>query len=68
MPEAKPLDEKIQKAIDKALYANGNPAGSVTVNTTKFAAWFCAFLICHVNVSVVVGPDVGPPFCGDPVT
>lgn len=26
MPETKPLDEKIQKAIDKALYANGNPA------------------------------------------
>lgn len=26
MPESKPLDEKIQKAIDKALYANGNPA------------------------------------------
>jgi nitrite reductase/ring-hydroxylating ferredoxin subunit/uncharacterized membrane protein len=25
MPEAKPLDEKIQKALDKALYANGNP-------------------------------------------
>jgi len=26
MPESKPLDEKIQKGIDKALYANGNPA------------------------------------------
>src|ERR1041385_7646289 len=26
MPETKPLDEKIQKALDKALYANGNPA------------------------------------------
>src|ERR1041385_6214084 len=26
MPESKPLDETIQKAIDKALYANGNPA------------------------------------------
>src|SRR5262249_22270764 len=26
MPESKPLDEKIQKALDKALYANGNPA------------------------------------------
>jgi len=26
MPESKPLDEKIQKTIDKALYANGNPA------------------------------------------
>lgn len=26
MPESKPLDEKIQKIIDKALYANGNPA------------------------------------------
>jgi hypothetical protein len=26
MPESKPLDEKIQKAIDKTLYANGNPA------------------------------------------
>jgi nitrite reductase/ring-hydroxylating ferredoxin subunit/uncharacterized membrane protein len=25
MPEPKPIDEKIQKALDKALYANGNP-------------------------------------------
>jgi nitrite reductase/ring-hydroxylating ferredoxin subunit/uncharacterized membrane protein len=32
MPEAKPLDEKIQKAIDKALYANGNPAAQKARN------------------------------------
>jgi nitrite reductase/ring-hydroxylating ferredoxin subunit/uncharacterized membrane protein len=32
MPEAKPLDEKIQKAIDKALYANGNPAAQKVRN------------------------------------
>lgn len=47
---------------------NGSPAGRVAVNTTEFACWFCAFLICHVMVSVVVGPEVGPPFCGEPVT
>jgi nitrite reductase/ring-hydroxylating ferredoxin subunit/uncharacterized membrane protein len=32
MPEPKPLDEKIQKAIDKALYANGNPAAQKVRN------------------------------------
>jgi nitrite reductase/ring-hydroxylating ferredoxin subunit/uncharacterized membrane protein len=32
MPETKPLDEKIQKAIDKALYANGNPAAQKARN------------------------------------
>ena len=32
MPEPKPLDEKIQKAIDKALYANGNPAAQKARN------------------------------------
>jgi len=32
MPDAKPLDEKIQKAIDKALYANGNPAAQKARN------------------------------------
>ena len=32
MPESKPLEEKIQKAIDKALYANGNPAAQKTRN------------------------------------
>jgi uncharacterized membrane protein len=32
MPETKPLDEKIQKAIDKALYANGNPAAQKVRN------------------------------------
>ena len=32
MPETKPLDEKIQKTIDKALYANGNPAAQKTRN------------------------------------
>lgn len=32
MPESKPLDEKIQKAIDKALYANGNPVAQKTRN------------------------------------
>jgi nitrite reductase/ring-hydroxylating ferredoxin subunit/uncharacterized membrane protein len=32
MPEIKPLEEKIQKAIDKALYANGNPAAQKTRN------------------------------------
>jgi len=32
MPETKPLDEKIQKAVDKALYANGNPAAQKVRN------------------------------------
>jgi nitrite reductase/ring-hydroxylating ferredoxin subunit/uncharacterized membrane protein len=32
MPESKPLDEKIQKAIDKVLYANGNPAAQKARN------------------------------------
>jgi len=32
MPESKPLEEKIQKAIDKALYANGNPAAQKVRN------------------------------------
>ena len=32
MPETKPFDEKIQKAIDKALYANGNPAAQKVRN------------------------------------
>ncbi len=47
---------------------NGRPAGNVAVKTTAFAGWFCAFLICQVMVSVVVGPEVGPPFWGDPPT
>src|SRR5579871_5326989 len=46
----------------------GNPAGRVAVNITALAGAFCAFLICHVMESVVVAPDVGPPFCGEPVT
>jgi len=32
MPEFKPLEEKLQKAIDKALYANGNPAAQKARN------------------------------------
>ena len=32
MPESKPLDEKIQKAVDKVLYANGNPAAQKARN------------------------------------
>jgi len=32
MPETKPLEEKIQKAIDRALYANGNPAAQKARN------------------------------------
>jgi len=32
MPESKPLEEKIQKALDKALYANGNPAAQKARN------------------------------------
>jgi nitrite reductase/ring-hydroxylating ferredoxin subunit/uncharacterized membrane protein len=32
MPETKPLDEKIQKVLDKALYANGNPAAQKARN------------------------------------
>jgi len=32
MPESKPLEEKIQKAIDKALYANGNPVAQKARN------------------------------------
>ena len=32
MPETKPLEEKIQKAIDKALYANGNPGAQKVRN------------------------------------
>lgn len=47
---------------------NGNPAGSVAVKATAFAGAFCALRICHVMLSVMVGPEVGPPFCGEPVT
>jgi nitrite reductase/ring-hydroxylating ferredoxin subunit/uncharacterized membrane protein len=32
MPESKPLEEKIQKAIDKALYADGNPGAQKARN------------------------------------
>lgn len=32
MPESKPLEEKIQKAIDKALYAGGNPVAQKARN------------------------------------
>jgi len=32
MPESKPLEEKLQKAIDKALYANGNPVAQKARN------------------------------------
>ena len=32
MPETKPLEERVQKAIDKALYANGNPAAQKARN------------------------------------
>src|ERR1041385_5019738 len=32
MPKTKPLEEKIQKALDKALYANGNPAAQKVRN------------------------------------
>jgi nitrite reductase/ring-hydroxylating ferredoxin subunit/uncharacterized membrane protein len=32
MPESKPIDEKIQKALDKALYANGNPSAQKARN------------------------------------
>ncbi|HEY1526314.1 MAG TPA: DUF2231 domain-containing protein [Candidatus Angelobacter sp.] len=32
MPESKPLEEKLQKAIDKALYANGNPGAQKARN------------------------------------
>src|SRR4029077_20568340 len=32
MPENKPLEEKLQKAIDKELYANGNPAAQKARN------------------------------------
>ena len=32
MPEFKPLEEKLQKAIDKVLYANGNPAAQKARN------------------------------------
>ena len=32
MPETKPLEEKLQKAIDKALYANGNPGAQKVRN------------------------------------
>ena len=32
MPETKPLEEKIQKTIDKALYANGNPVAQKARN------------------------------------
>src|ERR1051326_5158009 len=32
MPETKPLDEKLQKALDKALYANGQPAAQKVRN------------------------------------
>src|SRR5580765_2513304 len=32
MPETKPLEEKLQKTIDKALYANGNPVAQKARN------------------------------------
>jgi nitrite reductase/ring-hydroxylating ferredoxin subunit/uncharacterized membrane protein len=32
MPEPKPFDKKLQKALDKALYANGNPAAQKARN------------------------------------
>jgi nitrite reductase/ring-hydroxylating ferredoxin subunit/uncharacterized membrane protein len=32
MPESKPIDEKLQKALDKALYANGNPSAQKARN------------------------------------
>jgi hypothetical protein len=58
----------VQEPVDVESELNGSPAGKEAVKRTAFAGAFCAFLICQVMVSVVVGPAVGPPFCGDPVT
>lgn len=63
-----PTAGPVQDPVDVETELNGNPAGNVAVKTTELAGEFCAFLICQVMVSVVVGPDVGPPFCGEPVT
>lgn len=63
-----PTAGAVQEPIEVESELNGNPAGRDAVNTTTLAGAFCAFLICQVIVSVVVGPAVGPPFCGDPVT
>ena len=46
MPESKPLEEKIQKAIDKALYANGNPAAQKARNFLNAHGWANRFMLC----------------------
>jgi hypothetical protein len=63
-----PTGGAVHTPIEVESELNGNPAGNDAVKTTELAGEFWAFLICHVMVSVVVGPAVGPPFCGDPVT
>jgi hypothetical protein len=63
-----PTAGPVQEPADVVTELKGKPAGNVAVKMVAFAGEFCAFLICHVIVSAVVGPDVGPPFCGDPVT
>src|SRR5579859_4998977 len=63
-----PTAGALQEPVEVESELNGNPAGRDAVKTTELAGAFCAFLICQVIVSVVVGPLVGPPFSGDPVT
>ena len=58
----------VQEPVELESELKGSPAGNDAVKTTELAGAFCAFLICQVIVSVVVGPLVGPPFSGDPVT
>lgn len=68
MVPALPTAGVLQLPVEVESVLNGSPAGNVSVKITAFAAWFCAFLICQVKVSVVVGPEAGPPFCAEPVT
>jgi hypothetical protein len=63
-----PTGSAVHKPVEVESELKGSPAGNDAVKTTELAGAFCAFLICQVIVSVVVGPLVGPPFRGDPVT
>ena len=65
---ALPTAGVMQDPVEAVRELKGKPAGNVAVKIVALAGEFCAFLICQVIVSVIAGPDVGPPFWGDPVT
>lgn len=65
---ALPTAGAVQDPLEVVRELKGKPAGNVAVKIVALAGEFCAFLICQVIVSVTAGPDVGPPFWGDPVT